>query len=132
ETTQTPASGTVGETFKDKATITGLVGERAGEGLSWKLYDNGKCEGQALASDGPLDVSGDGDYATPSGASPTQAGTYYWVASYSGDDNNKEAASGCADEPITVGQASPKVETTQTPASGTVGETFKDRATITG
>jgi hypothetical protein len=103
KTTQEPAAATVGATFKDKATISGLFGEHPGGSISWKLYANPKCEGQALASDGPVTVSGNGDYATPHGAAPT-AGTYYWVASYSGDANDKEAQSGCADEPVTVGQ----------------------------
>src|SRR5256885_11549576 len=61
------------------------------------------------------------EYATPHGASPTQAGTYYWVATYSGEANNKEAVSGCADEPVKIGPASPSIETVQDPASGTVG-----------
>src|SRR2546428_13907555 len=77
------------------------------------------------ASDGPVAVSKDGDYETPHGASPSAAGSYYWVASYSGDANNKAASSGCADEPITVGQASPGIETTQLPAAATVGANFK-------
>src|SRR5256885_3740061 len=72
------------------------------------------------------------EYATPHGASPTQAGTYYWVATYSGEANNKEAVSGCADEPVKIGPASPSVETVQDPASGTVGATFKDTAKLSG
>ena len=71
-------------------------------------------------------------YKTPNGASPTQAGTYYWVASYTGDTNNKAIASGCGEEPITVGPASPAIVTSQEPASGVVGQTFKDKATISG
>jgi len=47
-------------------------------------------------------VTANGDYSTPTGASPTQAATYYWVARYSGDSNNTEVSSGCADEPVTV------------------------------
>jgi hypothetical protein len=131
-TTQEPASGTVGATFKDKATIAGLFGAKPSGSISWKLYDNPKCEGEAVATDGPVTVTGDGDYATPSGASPTPAGTYYWVATYSGDKNNEEATSGCAAEPIEVGKATPEVKTTQEPASGTVGATFKDKATVSG
>src|SRR5205823_1674231 len=88
--------------------------------------------GGVIAEDGPTDVTGNGDYVTPAGASPTQAGTYYWVATYSGDSNNKAIASGCADEPVVIGQAQPKVETTQDPASGTVGDTFKDNAKLSG
>src|SRR5256712_403892 len=84
------------------------------------------------AADGPVAVSKDGDYETSHGASPSAAGSYYWVASYSGDANNKAASSGCGDEPITVGQASPGIETTQLPAAATVGANFKDKATLSG
>ncbi|TMK98849.1 MAG: hypothetical protein E6G34_04880, partial [Actinobacteria bacterium] len=104
-TTQDPAAGTVGETFKDEAKLSGLFGAHPTGTISWKLYSNKSCEaseGGLVASDGPVSVSGDGEYATPQGASPTQAGTYYWVAAYSGDSNNKEAKSGCADEPVVI------------------------------
>src|SRR2546427_7881394 len=47
-------------------------------------------------------MSGSGYSSAAGGSSPTHAGTYYWVATYSGDANNKEAASGCAAEPIRV------------------------------
>src|SRR3989442_453332 len=96
-------------TFKDKATIAGLFGAKPGGQISWKLYDNKECksaEGGVVATDGPVAVSANGDYATPSGASP-EAGTYYWVASYSGDANNAPAASGCEDEPVTVNKKAP-------------------------
>src|SRR5437667_6775655 len=81
-----------------------------------------------VASHGPLSFPTRRASALPSGASP-EAGTYYWVASYSGDANNAPAASGCEDEPVTVGKAAPSLRTTQDPASGTVGASFKDKAT---
>src|SRR5256885_7789240 len=74
-----------------------------------------------VAVDGPVSVSGDGDYETPAGAAPAAAGTYYWVASYSGDANNEGVSSGCADEPVVVGPAAPSIKTTQLPGSGVVG-----------
>src|SRR5204863_5613412 len=101
----------------------------------WKLYDNETCSaanGGVVAEDGPVDVTGNGDYSTPSGASPTLAGTYYWVASYSGDQNNKAISSGCEDEPVVIGPASPAIKTTQEPASAVVGATVKDKATLSG
>jgi SdrD B-like domain len=131
-TTQQPASGALGANFKDEATISGLSGASAGGSVSWKLYANSKCEGEPIASDGPVPVSGNGEYITPSGATPAQAGTDYWVATYSGDQNNKELQSGCADEPISVGQATPAITTKQMPATGTVGNVFKDSATLSG
>ena len=100
-TTQQPPSGTLGATFKDAATIGGLFGAKPGGSISWKLYSNSKCEG-VLASDGPVAVSANGAYGTPSGAAPKAAGTYYWVATYSGDANNNAVASACAAEPVVV------------------------------
>src|SRR5260370_2689504 len=44
--------------------------------------------------------------------------------------NNKEAASGCGDEPITVGQASPSITTSQQPATGTARATINVKATL--
>src|SRR5438270_192150 len=131
-TTQQPASDVVGATFKDRAALGGLFGVKPAGSLSWKLYGSSKCEGEAVASDGPVSVSGNGEYTTPSGASPTLSGTYYWVATYSGEENNKEVSSGCADEPIVVGQATPSIATTQRPASATIGASFKDEATLAG
>jgi hypothetical protein len=100
-TTQQPASGTLGATFKDGATVSGLVGSKPGGSISWKLYGNSKCEG-VVASDGPVTVSANGAYVTPSGAAPKAAGTYYWVATYSGDANNNAVSSACSAEPVVV------------------------------
>src|SRR5262249_61640501 len=107
-----PPAGTVVATYKHKTTNAVPYTTLLGATLSWKLYDNPKCEGQALAADGPVAVSGNGDYATPQGAPISSAGTYYWVASYSGDHNNKEAASGSADEPVTDPPSRPPAKTT--------------------
>jgi hypothetical protein len=100
-TTQQPPSGTLGATFKDAATIAGLFGAKPGGSVSWKLYANSKCEGAGV-SDGPVAVTANGAYLTPSGAVPTAAGTYYWVATYSGDANNNAVSSACAAEPVVV------------------------------
>src|SRR3989442_11913140 len=81
-----------------------------------------------LASEGPVSVEGDGEYSTPQGASPTQAGTYYWVASYSGDPNNKEPTTGYVRNPDPISYLQTTIATTHDPASGTVGERFKDKA----
>src|SRR5207245_1369847 len=88
ETVQAPASGTVGETFKDKAKLTGLFGAHAGGTVSCKLYNNKTCdasEGGLIASDGPVSVDANREPYTPHFPSPTQSGTYYWVATYSGE-----------------------------------------------
>ena len=88
--------------------------------------------GRVVAVAGDRDRAVFGDYTTASGASPTLAGTYYWVATYSGDQNNKEISSGCEDEPVKIGPATPEIKTTQEPASAVVGATIKDKATLSG
>src|SRR2546430_1106971 len=135
KTTQEPASAVVGATVKDKATLSGLFGAHPSGKVSWKLYDNENCSaasGGVIAEDAPSAITGTGASSTPPAPTPTQAGTYYGAARSSGDANNKAAATGCADEPVVIGQAQPKVETTQDPASGTVGDTFKDNAKLSG
>ena len=56
----------------------------------------------------------------------------YWVATYNGDTNNLSAASGSAAEPVVVTPANPTVNSSQQPASATVGSSIADRATATG
>src|SRR2546430_16336382 len=79
-----------------RSSLAGLFGAHASGSVSWRLFADKACEGDPVAVDGPVSVSGDGDYETPAGAAPAAAGTYYWVASYSGDANNEGVSSGCA------------------------------------
>ena len=77
-------------------------------------------------------VNGNGTYPTPSGYLPTAAGTYEWVASYSGDANNNPTATTKGSEPETVKPASGTMSTT---AGGTVvvgAGNLTDSATLSG
>ena len=58
-------------------------------------------------------------------------GIYHWVAIYSGDANNITVSSGCAAEPVTIGQATPTIATTPSPG-GPDGTSISDTATVTG
>lgn len=53
------------------------------------------CTGGSWQSLGSTAVAGDGTYHPPSGYQPPAAGTYYWYASYTGDSQDKKAASIC-------------------------------------
>src|SRR5207245_5201846 len=99
-TTQEPASGVVGATFKDKATVGGLNGAKPAGTISWKLYANNNCEGEPVASDGPVTVTKIGDYGTRSEERRVGDGSCYWVASYSGDENNKAESRRWGDENV--------------------------------
>src|SRR5688572_32932701 len=81
----------------------------------------------------PAGVSGNGNYA--SGAfTPTAAGTYRWIANYSGDANSNPTANGCneANEAVVVSPRSPAL-TTQASDPIVVGNgTISDIATLSG
>src|SRR5205807_1492503 len=105
ETLPDAAPATLGVTFKDTATLSGLPGALAGGMVSFKLIDNKTCdasEGGLIASDGPVAVDGNGEYSTPHGASPPHARTSFPTRRSSDLANNKEAVSGCADEPVVI------------------------------
>src|SRR5437588_394593 len=132
KTTQAPAAGLVGGVFKDKATISGLFGATPGGTITWKLYESEEGKGTPAAEDSIAVTNGNATYETPKGATLGSVGTYYWVASYSGDHNNSATKSGCEAEPVEVTPAGPAIKTTQAPAAGLVGGVFKDKATISG
>ena len=58
---------------------------------------------------GTATVSGNSTYHPSAGYTPTQAGNYWWYASYGGDGNNNAAASACGSgmSETVVAQASP-------------------------
>src|SRR5437016_117987 len=131
ETTQAPASGTVGGVFKDKATLTGLFGATPGGTITWKLFDNKECKSTPVAEDS-IAVTGNNTYETPKGATISSVGTYYWVASYSGDHNNAPAEDRYTTQPNSMNPPSPATETTQTHTPGNVAGSFKVKSFFPG
>jgi hypothetical protein len=96
----TPTSDTA--TFAGGTTPTGA--------LVFKLFgpNDGTCSAAPAYTSPPQAVSGDGNYQSPA-FTPTQEGTYSWVALYSGDTNNAAVQTACNDpaETVTVGTANP-------------------------
>ena len=101
-TTQDPASGSTTDTFKDKATISGLVTPDGSGTLTFNLYSQKDCTGTPVDTETVQNIDANGDYSTPTGVELDTAGTYYWVASFSGDGFNNPSSSGCNDEPVEV------------------------------
>jgi hypothetical protein len=126
-TSQQPASAGVGSSIADKATVSG--GYSPTGTVAFKLYTNPNGAGTALFTDTEALSSGG---ATSASYPTTLAGTYYWVATYSGDSNNNSVSSGTADEPVSVTKASPSISTSQQPASARVGSSIADKATVSG
>jgi hypothetical protein len=82
--------------------------------------------------DETVTVAGNGSYSTPAGFTPTQAGTYWWTASYGGDPSNNPTSSGCGAESVTIAKASPAIATSPG-EGGPVGSTaVTDTASLGG
>ncbi len=131
-TTATPSTITVGQPVADVAHLTGGVNPTGT--ITFKLYgpNDATCTGTPVGSVTKT-VSGDGDYTSPT-VTPTGAGTYSWVASYSGDANNVALSNGCAEasETVTITPATPALTTTATPPTITVGQPVADVAHLSG
>jgi hypothetical protein len=74
-----------------------------------------------------------GDYQSAA-FTPTAAGTYHLVASYSGDANNAGTATSCGDsaETVVVTQADPAITTSASPVSVRSGGAVGDTAVLSG
>lgn len=87
-------SGTVGDGITDTATLSGATAD-AGGTITFNVFDNNECGGDPVFTD-TVKVSGNGDYVSGT-FTPDAAGRYYWIASYSGDANNKPSSGSCRD-----------------------------------
>jgi hypothetical protein len=103
----TATSNTPGRPVHDVATLTG--GDSPTGTITWNVYAaNAGCTTSQYSA--TVMVTGDGIYNSPD-FTPPAAGTYQWVATYSGDANNGSIATSCTD---------PKEQSTisSTPATG--------------
>jgi uncharacterized repeat protein (TIGR01451 family) len=128
-TTQDPASGSVGDTFKDKATLSGSVNQDGTGTITFNLYENPSCLEDPIYTE-TVPVSADGTYETPNGVKLDTPGAYYWVASFSGDSNNLPATSGCADEKVVVKPAEIHIVKTPDAAKVDVGSSIGFTLTV--
>jgi uncharacterized repeat protein (TIGR01451 family) len=128
-TTQDPAAGSVGDTYKDKATLSGTFQQDGSGSITWTLYPNDDCTGTPVGTD-TVSVDDNGTFETPNGVTVASAGTYYWVAQFSGDSNNGSASTGCADEPVVVHGASIHIVKTADATQVTVGQSIGFTMTV--
>ncbi|HEU0297497.1 MAG TPA: DUF11 domain-containing protein [Anaerolineales bacterium] len=129
-TTSAVTDVTVGENIHDTASMSGLVNPDGTGSITFRLYSDAACTNQVF-TDTVSGISANGDYVSADHAT-TATGSYYWVASFSGDPNNEPASTNCGDEGETsiVNKAGPSLLTTPDPSSGTVGVPLNDSATL--
>ena len=101
-TTQASATTPVGGSISDSATLINAATPTGT--ITFKVFgpDDTTCGGAAVFTS-TKNVAGAGSYTSDS-FTPTAAGTYRWVATYSGDANNNPAAGACnaANESVVV------------------------------
>jgi hypothetical protein len=105
--TQATVSSQVGYDINDVATVTGLLRPTGGGTVTFVLYgpDDASCVTQPAAiSTVPLvlDASGTSGTATAEPFVTSAPGTYRWIATYNGDDNNAPVSGTCGESTETV------------------------------
>jgi hypothetical protein len=97
-----PSTITLGDSATDTATLSGGV-DPTGT-ITFNVYgpsDTAVCTGTAVFTSAVTVDHGNGDYKSGS-FTPSSAGKYWWVASYSGDDNDNPTSDACGNELLTV------------------------------
>jgi hypothetical protein len=127
--------------------VNGPAGSPAGGTITFNLYgpDDATCSTSIETS--VVNVSGNGDYKASTGTlsgslgslTPKAAGTYRWIANYSGDSPNTLAnpANTCngATESVVVSPKNPQITTTASsapPTGSPVGTALNDVAHLSG
>ena len=134
-TTATPTAP-VGGSISDTATLAGGSGTLGGT-ITFTLYgpNDATCGNAAIFTNPKTVVSSGGGAGTAISDpfTPSQAGTYRWRASYSGDTNNAATATACNDlgETSVVTQATPILTTLAMPTVLVTGS-ISDTATLAG
>lgn len=127
-TTQASSSVQTGSAISDMATLSG--GTNPTGTITFFVYgpDDSTC-GASPAFASAVNVSGNGQYNSGT-FFPTAPGTYYFVADYSGDNNNKGVANACNDANESVVVVAPTPTPTAT-ATATATPTATATATPT-
>jgi hypothetical protein len=127
-----PAAIALGASFHDTATLGAPpAGAAAPTGtVMFKVYGDPSCVAQVFTSTNPID--GAGTTAVSDDFTPSAAGTYRVIATYSGDPNYAATSTACADatEAVAVGAASLGLSTQVAPAAIALGASFHDTATL--
>ena len=132
-TTSANQTVSLGASISDSAVLSG-ASDDAGGTIVFKAYGpaDGNCNGTPAFTSAPVAVSGNGPYG-PVSFTPDSAGTYHWIATYSGDAKNLGSHGDCGEtgENDTVGKLHPTVITVAS-APVVVGVQIHDTATLSG
>ena len=118
-------------TISDSAALSG--GASPTGSITFRLFgpNDATCASVPVFSSTVI-IAGNGTYVSAS-FTPVSAGTYRWIANYSGDANNAATVNGCnaPNESVIVSLVAPTVVTTASPGVP-VGGTVSDTAVLSG
>jgi Domain of unknown function DUF11/PKD domain len=120
----------------DVATVVG--GDGATGTVTFELFEPGDtfCTGTPVYTHtGQLgEEFAEPEVVRSAAFTPTRAGKYRWIASYSGDAQNEPASDSCGEpgESTTIAKVTPTITTQASPAVGLGGGLLSDTATISG
>ncbi len=123
-------------TVADNVTVSGRVSPQQGATVDFRVYgpNDATCSGAPVfeSLNLPYPVAGGPVVSAP--FTPTSAGLYRWIASYSGDANNNPVSGACNDtnESTVVTPAAPTIETVASPNISLGGGLLADSATVSG
>jgi hypothetical protein len=115
--------------------INGPAGSPAGGSITFKAYgpNDATCANAPAFTSSAVLVSGDADYNSGN-FTPTTAGTYLWVASYTGNSPNTSGpvstSCGDANESVVVSPKTPTIVTNAVAGPLPLGSNISDTATI--
>jgi 6-phosphogluconolactonase (cycloisomerase 2 family) len=129
-TTASPALTSTGTGLSDSATLSG--GDAPTGTIVFSIYPPSQSSCTTAMKTFTITVSGDGTYASGNFGGSSTAGTYRWIARYSGDTNNAPVSGTCgaSGETNTVVQATTLSTTATTPVA--IGGVISDAATLGG
>jgi uncharacterized repeat protein (TIGR01451 family) len=88
------ATETTGATALDTATVTGTTSAVPSGTVTYQLFNGGSCAAPATPSE-TVTLNSDGTVPQSAPTAPLGAGTYSYLASYSGDDNYAGSTGSC-------------------------------------
>lgn len=113
-----------GGKLTDSATLSG--GFNPTGTITFTLHD----PSNALVDTETVPVNGNGTFTTPTGFTPAVAGTYQWIAAYSGDSNNLPVSSPQGAEAETVSPATSTTMVSRSPNPSVAGDSVTFTATV--
>jgi hypothetical protein len=120
----------------DAATVSGRVNPQPGATVDFRLYGptDASCTGVPVFETLGVPYPVAGGAVTSAAFTPSAAGVYRWIATYSGDANNFPVSGACGDssETVTVTPATPAISTTPTPPIPLGSGQLADLATVFG